>query len=358
MTTRDNKIYFFLYNQPENNQIILKGITTKISKVYALDNTNETFSFAENKDNISITIPASYSKKNEINVIVIEGADKITYKPTKAIALKPSLELNKENSQRHYSFSAVDYYASYRSTVKHTWHVTTPVDKAVQPVLMYSNEEKDKQVELLINDIKTPVTFSDGTPVALNNTNVKWGTTSISVEKKQWLLFDDLPGDIKNIDLQKKWGKEDWTVVKDWKNDTLYEKQAGMFTNWFSHHEVVSDKATKLLVSIPTNDGLAVYLNGEELYTINNPTKDYTKQTTVLLPLEKGVNKLLVKHSCRYEKNIKMGIVTKIPQTLYKKALPEIKLIKDRFNKIDLQLPAQYPVHQNINTPNVSIELK
>ena len=54
MTTRDNKIYFFLFNTPADNKVVLKGITSKISSVFALDAATETLTYHQNSDSLTI----------------------------------------------------------------------------------------------------------------------------------------------------------------------------------------------------------------------------------------------------------------------------------------------------------------
>ena len=162
MTTKDNKIYFHLFNSPTNNQVVLKGVLSKIKKIYALDAPEETLVFNQNSDSLTISLPNLFLKKAAIRVIVIENDGIIAIKPKNNIELKPLLTLSNQNAQHQYSFSGVDYYTSYRSTVKYEWHVHNGAKNKVQPTLFYSDEEKEKSIVLSINGKQIPISFSDG----------------------------------------------------------------------------------------------------------------------------------------------------------------------------------------------------
>lgn len=356
MTTHNNRIYFFLLDEPVNNKIVLKGITSKINNVFPLGATTETLSYHQNSDSVTISVPPSFYKKNSIRVVAIENAGKITLKPENTIALNSSLTLNASNAQHHYSFSGVDYYSSYRSTVQYNWDVHTASAKKVQPVIFYSDEEKGREAVLSINGTKVPISFSNGEVVPLSESTVKWGPIAICGQLPGFI--DHLNGDLKELDLHQKWEGKDWIVPGNWTNNAYYQKPAGMFQNWYWLQEISTPVPAQMLIRIPTNDGVSVYLNGQELYIVNNPTKDTALQTTVLLSLKSGTNKLLVKYFNRFSKNIKMGVFTNVPQVLYKTVLPEIALDKNRVYPIALQLSSQYPIHQNIHAPNCSIQLK
>lgn len=354
-TTRDNKIYFFLLKKPVDHKIVLKGITSKINRVYPLDAPQGKLSFKENRDSLTISLPDSF-EENTVRVIVIENKGTITLKPAHNIALRPSLILDKENATPHYSFSGVDYYSSYRSTVQYTWDIHSSVSRKILPTVLYSDEEKGRDMMLSINGIQMPFSFSGGDSIAIPKQEITWGNIAICGQLDGFI--DHLNGDLKDLDINKKWGDKSWLVMDKWSNNTLYQKPAEMFQNWYWLQEISTPTPTQALIRIPTNDGVSVYLNGEELYIINNPTKDTGLQNTVLLPLKSGKNTLLIKYFNRFSKHVTIGVFTNIPQVLYKKVLPETPFEKNKTYHIKMYLPPEYTIHTNIHAPNFSIELK
>lgn len=357
MTTRDNKIYFFLFNTPANNQVVVKGLASKISKVFPLDIAGKALTYHQNSDSLTISLPDAFLKNDVIRVIVLESEGKILLKTENTIAFKSPMVLNSRNAQHSYSFSGIDYYSSYRSTVQYAWNLhTSSTTQKVQPTILYTDEEKGREAVLTIDDKKFPISFSGDESVSLNESETKWGAVAICGQLSGFI--DHLNGDGKDVDIKKKWGGKDWIAMDNWTNNISYKKPAGMFQNWYWLQEITSAVPTQILVRTPTNDGVSVYLNGEELYIVNNPAKDTTLQSTVLLPLKAGTNKLLVKYFNRFERNVRMGVFTNVPQVLYKKLLPEVSMEKNKTFQVSLQLPQQYPVHQNIHAPNCIIQLK
>lgn len=337
ISVRDNKLYLFVFDN--SSTVAIKGIQSNISKVYPLDDPATMLEHKLTKGSLSVTLPPSKS----IRVIVIECAEKIAVKEKRPLAVGNSTILNSRNALKHYSFSGVDYYGSYRSTTHLSWNMQSAANKKVSPVVYYSNEEKDRNYVLMINGKAMPLTLSGGEEVLLKNgdKDVSWGKAWVS--DLQYGFIHDVDPDPKNL------------VAVDWDTDVIPFKAARMFQNVYYVQEVTASRDTEVMIETAQCDGVTVYLNGQELYTINNPEEDRVVQNTVLLPLRKGTNKLLVKYFNRFSKQIPLGIVTKSPQVLYKLTLPGMMLEKGKVYEMDLKLPSEYPVHKNIHAPNLSI---
>ncbi len=355
MTTRGNKMYFFLLQTPPYNKILLKGISSKIGKLYPLDAPDELLDFTQRGDSVQITLPISFVKKGSVRVITLENMGSISVEAQNVLPFELGLRLTSGNAQRHFSFSGIDYYSSYRSLVKEAWNIRAAATTTVQPTIYYSNEEKGQKITLTIDGKKTPIDFASGVAVNLEKSDLTWGKAAIIGSFAG--SIHDINSRINKLDIKEKWGSKNWTVQEDWTLNKTYRQAAKMNEGWFWLQDIVATAPSQILISVPTNDGLAVFLNGQELYLINNPNKDSTLQSTVLLPLVKGNNKLLLKYYNRFGKSVKMGIFTNVPQVMYKKALPEMTLAPKKIYAIDLEQTAPTLIHQNLHVPNCYLEL-
>jgi hypothetical protein len=208
---------------------------------------------------------------------------------------------------------------------------------------------------LNIDGKQTPISLTGGKAVSLPRPDVKWGDVYTLGEAPG--LIGSLHGDVKDIDVNQQWSKKDWIKMSDWNNTKLYEKAADNYGNWYWFQEISSSGPADVLAQLPLNDGVSVFLNGKELFTINNPSRDQSRMASILLPLTNGSNKLLVKYFNRFGKSIKVGALNNSPQVVYEKSLTKVEFEKGKTYEIMLQLPSAYPIHQNIDAPNVEIKL-
>jgi alpha-L-fucosidase len=111
-----------------------------------------------------------------------------------------------------------------------------------------------------------------------------------------------------------------------------------------------------MLVGITSGDGMLVALNGKQLLEHNSPDKTPQSKDILMLPLKQGKNQLLVKLFNNFQKNIPIGIDHSVPQVLYQKELPPVRL-DNTFTPVRWSLSDPATPHQTLIVPNLSLQL-
>ncbi len=355
ITFKGNKAFFHVWELPANLQLPVTGINTKLKSAYLVDAPTERLIFQQQGDRVTMQLPNSLLKESPVRVVALEFDGEISVPPPPALPLTSTLSLSSYNATHHYSFSGIDYYGSYRRTVRYEWNILT-TKKTVTPVITYSDEEKNHTLILQVDGSNYPVVLDNGMPQELPSSKIKWGPVHVVGELKG--LIGSRHGDAGKVDLQKPWGRRSWESIPQWSNQDLYTKPAEEFANWYWYQTVSVDKPAEILVQLPTNDGVSIHLNGKERFVINNNDRDPSKLTTVVLPLTTGENQILVKYFNRFGKEIKLGLLPRTPAKVYQLTLSPISLVGGKTHTVTLRLPDSHTMHENVDAPNVKINLK
>jgi alpha-L-fucosidase len=235
------------------------------------------------------------------------------------------------------------------------WDLLPAESSAITPVIYYSEEEAGREGLLDINGTPTSVSFSEGIPSPLPPVELTWGPVYTSGPHAGFL--DQPNGDPAEANPGQPWGSGIWTPRNDWKNNTLYRLPAAMLENWYWLQQITAATPATALVGLPTNDGVAVYLNGEPVYVGNNPLQEVGKRTIVRLHLRQGENTLLVKSFNRFGKQVEVGVFADVPQLQYRNELPSFQVTAGEPLRIELRNAPDVPVHRDLGMPNVWISL-
>jgi alpha-L-fucosidase len=304
---------------------------------------------------LEIDLPEQFLKGNGIRVLRLEMGKFPEPTPMSGLKEVSSNLLARENATPLYSFSGVDYYGSFRSMVGLRWDLLPAENKTIAPEICYSQEEAGRGALFDINGTPTPISFTGGAPFPLPPAGLTWGP--VYTNGPQTGFIDHPGGDPAGARPGQRWGDKPWVLREDSQNDSVYHLPAHMLENWYWLQEVTAAGPARTLIRVPTNDGLAVYLNGEQVYVGNNPLQEAGKRTTLLISLRQGKNSLLVKSFNRFGKEVEVGVYTREPQFLYRKALPPIALKAGQPVRMELQNAPDVPVHRDLGMQNVWVVL-
>jgi alpha-L-fucosidase len=361
LTSRPNKIYLHLLSAPENGQITLPGLTGKIKSVSVLGEGLKP-RYSQNAAGVKITVPAGLDMAKEYKVLAIEFAGGFKVPPANIVAdqVKP-LILNSHNAFKHFSSSGVDYSNRYQSTVKESWSLSPVKNETLTPVVYFTENEKEKSIDLEINGKVSVVALKGGDSEELNNdpAAIAWGPLYQS--GSYYSGPGGVHGNLKDVDVSKPWPGDKgvvWEKRADWKNNETYEVKADRNTATYLLQEITADKDQPFLVRITSGDAVTVSLNGQILDEHNNPFKVKMMQDVILLPLKKGKNQLIVKFYNGFEKSSTIGIATDVKQVIYHKTLKPLSVEKGRYYPVSWQLHNPLSLHTTLGLPNVRLELK
>ena len=356
LTRKGNNLYVHLMDTPPDGKVRIKGIAGGINSVVPLDDPKRELRHRLEKDTLEITLPGNFLKEKTIRVLRLEMRQFPETKPATDLIPVSKGILDRENATPLYSFSGVDYYGSFRSTVGLRWDLLPADSKTVTPVVCYSREEAGSEGILDLNGKAVPVSFTGGEEVVLAAPGITWGPVYVNGPLPGFI--DRLHGDPAQAEPGQPWGEQPWVLKESLQNNSAYRLEAAMLDNWYWLQQITAATPATVLIGVPTNDGVAVYLNGKPVYVGNNPLKEAGKKITLLLHLEEGENTLLVKSFNRFGKEVEVGVFTDVPQVLYRKRLPAISPKKGEPFRIELRNPPEVPVHRHLGMPNVWIYLE
>lgn len=361
LTSRPNKIYLHLLTAPENGQISLPGLTGKIKNVTVLGEKGKP-KYSQNAAGVKITVPEGLDIAKEFKVICVEFVNGYKVPPANILVdEKKPLILNGHNAFKHYSSSGIDYSNRYQSTVKESWTLAPAQNETLVPTLYFTENEKEKSIDLEIDGKASVVALNSGVSENLKNNpaGINWGP--IYQSGSLYSGPGGVHGNLKDLDISKPWpGEKDkaWEQKPEWKNGLTYEVPADRNTATYLLQEITSDGDQPYLVGITSGDAVTVSLNGQILDEHNNPFKVKMMKDVILLPLKKGKNQLIVKFYNGFEKSSTIGIDKDVKQVIFHKTLNPLSVEKGKYYPISWKLHDPLSPHTTLGLPNVRLELK
>ncbi|OFX59530.1 MAG: hypothetical protein A2066_11145 [Bacteroidetes bacterium GWB2_41_8] len=354
VTAKKNCLYLILSGTPQES-LILKGISGKIKQVSLLNQPTIKFRTKADKGNLTIAVPETLFQKDDFKVIKVEFAEGFKVKPEN-IFEGNNITLNLSNSLKHYSYSCIDYYNNFRSTVKQEWNFSK-TGKQVIPVVYYTAGEIGKNIELSWNGTDELVKLQNGTEIHLDTSQIQWGKRFQYGSFQS--SFEEVPEKVTSqINPATDWRNRSnltWKETSDWKDGEVVSIESKPLQSWFVLQEISSETSQEQLVEISSGDGVIVWLNGENLVMHNNPRNSVLNSELVLLPLKPGKNQLLIKFYNRYGWKMEFNINKSVPQKIYRQELTPRNF--SGLNNCSLKLHNPESVHETIRMNNVSIEL-
>jgi alpha-L-fucosidase len=354
VTAKKNCLYLIL-SGTQQQCLILKGISGKIRQVTLLNQPTFKFKIKAEKENLTITVPETWFEDDDIKVIKVEFAGDYKVKPDNIIQGN-NISLNLSNAIKHYSYSCIDYYNNYRSTVKQEWNFLKTA-KHVAPAIYYTEREIGKSIDLSWNGTDELVKLQNGSEIQLNTSQFQWGKRLLYGSFQS--SFEEVPEKISpEINPSVDWTKRSnlsWKESLDWKDGEVVSMESKPLQSWFVLQEIRSEKAQKQIVEISSGEGVIVWLNGENLVMHNNPRNSVLNKELVLLPLKAGKNQLLIKFYNRYGWKVEFSINKAVPQRIFRQELTPRNF--SGLNNCSLKLHNPESVHETIRMNNVSIGL-
>ena len=364
ITQKENRLYLHITKNPDDNKINLNGLEGSVESAYFLDN-GQPLTYSINEAGVAVEVPES-EQTDDIRVIVLGFEGDFYVRPDHTITADlltsggvPGLILDRRNSHKHHSFSGVDYYSSFRSTIRESWTFSEEIRSSFSANLFYTDAERGRSLELITPAGIQLVSLDRGEEYVIRDDfdDLTFGPLYVNghrysnIDGRDWMQYE--------IDLSRPWPSVNgtlWEVVEDGPG-TMLTKPAGRNINWFLMQQIDSDVESDLLVKLERTDGVQVVLNGEEIYVHNNPHKENIKSDLVILPLRQGINELVVKFYNRFERETTFSLDYDLPQTGFRKHLGEIEFPGSSGQRLIWQEYDPVSIHSNLAMPNLRLEL-
>jgi alpha-L-fucosidase len=358
ITSHKNRLFLHLIDPPADGIISLHGFEGNPDKCYFLDDPYDKPEISFSNDEITLTLNNS-AVSSDIRVVVLEFTNGYFVRSDNLINTIPSGELivlDRKNSDKQYSFSGVDYYSSFRSIVGESWEIDRNINGVFHPLIYYSDGEKSESIEIITPEGTRSVRLHGGEKVEIHS-EIEAGPLYLNGPISS--RIDGKTGMENDVAINLPWptDRHSYWIDSGSVPGEIIERPVRRSQCWYAWQEIKSVQNSELLVKILRTDGVQVFINGEEIYTHNNPLKKEHMEDILLVPLKKGRNELLVKFYNRFNRTISFSVDHNIPQVLYRKSSEAITFPGTAGQGIKIQKHKPVSAHSNMATPNIKIEL-
>jgi len=359
ITSRKDKLYLHVMEQPKNGNILLPGLDGKITKMSVLAD-GTPCAWQKDAKGVTVKLPATVNPAHEFQAIEIVFEGGYTVPPINIIPYAKNLLLDQHNAFKYYSNSGIDYNSRYQSTIREEWTVLAGANARHTPVLYYTDQEKGRAIELSLNRQTAIITLEGDEEMKMKNNVAGLGWGPIYLQGPLSSGIDGIHGESANIDPAKPWGRRAAKIWEQtsWKNNEIHSLPGDLTQAWYMLQEITSPVDQQILVSVTSADAVTVLLNGKTLVLHNNPFKKESIQDVVLLDLKKGKNQLLVKVFNCFQKEALMGISIDVPQRLFIKKLETVNLNKGEYFPVYWKLAHPVTPHETLNLPNLRLMIQ
>lgn len=348
ITTKDNALYLFVENIPLSNEISLSGYEGSVSEVKVLAN-NQACNYIETKEGLTIQLPTL--DVDDIPVLKVSFKDTYSVKPENVIAKGM---LHHHNAVHTYGHSSQDYYGGYKSLIGYDWTFRSSKAKA-NPTIYFTDNEKGKLVAISIDDAVQEVMLlaQNVKTVHLHKESIKWGGLYSKRGRGVFGFVEEEQGHkiIPSV------LKESWTPVQGFHYGEKQTMKMNARGSMLLMQEIEATKDQTIAVEIGSGNGVYMLLNGEYLTAHFSTERKEWQTETVLLPLKKGMNQLVIKYYNRFEENLYYSIQPLASWPIYSQQLQPTTLGKGKTHKVSMELAQPNSKVSPLRLNNVEIKV-
>ena len=299
ITTKDNSLYLFIEEAPSSGEIFLAGYEGRVDEVKILSN-NQLCDFTEKKDGLRIYLQTLDT--DHIPVLKVSFKDGYVVKPYNVIQKGV---LSHHNAVHTYGHSSQDYYGGYKSLIGYDWSFKTN-KKKINPSIYFTDNEKDKLVSIRIDDTEQQIKLlgENSKTIYLSKSSVKWGSLYSKRGRGVFGYIEEEQGTIIPTNVI----KENWTPIEDFNYGEKQSVKLNPRGSILMMQEIESTKDQTIAVELGAGNAVYVLLNGEYITAHFSPERKEWQTETLLLPLKKGMNQLVIKYFNRFEDKLNYSI--------------------------------------------------
>lgn len=256
--------------------------------------------------------------------------------------------LTAQNATPDYSYSCFDYYSNYRSTVAYQWTIDRKTLR--QMTFVYTAQEAGQTLDVDIDGKAYEVKLASEMAYGIRCCRVTAGPRYLCGPGSG--LFDGPQTLNASLDKPLGWGKA-WEPVRA-DEDTIAVQP---LESYYLMQELTADEATDYLMEIGAGNGVDIFLNGHSIRKHLNPYRCIFRPETVVLPLQKGTNQLVVRLYNRFERHIVYRLRPAASQTVYRQRFTPTDLPEGRTHTIRVRKHGLASPHTDTELSNLRIEL-
>lgn len=327
--TKEDRLFAFVENIPESGKIELSGFNGKVKGVTQLAS-GDKLPYNQNKGELEIDL-STVSSGEDIPVLKIMFEDGYTIIPPSIVT---NGILTSRNAISLFGHSSLNYYAGYKSVIGYDW-ILYSRKSPVSPLITFTENERGRKIELEIDGRRHPVTLeADASEtVRLPGNSVKWGNL---YRKPGRGVFGNVEEEgIQRVDVNRAGSR--WEAVDEFHYGESYTESILQRASVVFLQEIESTDEQTVAVKIESGNAVYILLNGEYVTAHFSPDRVKRQEETVLLPLKKGRNQLIIKYYNGFEKEFSYGITPLDEWTVYTRKLASVPLGKGVDHQISIR---------------------
>jgi alpha-L-fucosidase len=329
ITTKEDRLFAFVENIPESGKIELSGFNGKVKGVTQLAS-GDKLPYNQNKGELEIDL-STVSSGEDIPVLKIMFENGYGIIPSSVVS---NGILTSWNATSLFGHSSLNYYAGYKSVIGYDWRLYSR-KSPVSPLITFTENERGRKIELEIDGRRHPVTLeADASEtVRLPGNSVKWGNL---YRKPGRGVFGNVEEEgIQRVDVNRAGSR--WEAVDEFHYGESYTESILQRASVVFLQEIESTDEQTVAVKIESGNAVYILLNGEYVTAHFSPDRVKRQEETVLLPLKKGRNQLIIKYYNGFEKEFSYGITPLDEWTVYTRKLASVPLGKGVDHQISIR---------------------
>lgn len=292
VTLKGNALYLFVDKSFIPAVCRLEGLRGTVERVVLPE--GEPVGFGKKEGEWEIYLREDLQKESPLSVVRVELAGRFAFEPVHHLV--NSGLLTPANAVPVYAYSSMDYYSGYRSMIAYRWGFRSG-KRNLRPVLYYTENERGREVVLEVDGEERKIVLENGKLLREEKVGgIKWGKV---YRKSSGSVFGSFPRADFPVNLA-----DGWEEVPEFRYGERSETPMRERSSVLWLQEFTADREMELPVEIGSGNGIQVWLNGNCITAHTSPRGNAYRTETVLLPLKRGKNQLLLKLYNRFEKKL------------------------------------------------------
>ena len=330
VTASKDALYLFVKSEYAGKEIELDHLDGNIGSVGLLSSgASLRFRSRGGKETATrVVLPAQFASSYE--VVKVAFRDGFSVIPENVVS---SSQLTPTHAECDFGHSSLNYYAGYKSLLAYNWSFASK-KKDITPEIYFTEDETGRSLLLEV----------DGTSQELTLRSSRYQTIRTSAKDVQWgpiyrkpghgvfgFLDEEQAAPVSARELEENW--EQITAFRYGEKLThpLGERESLLFLQ-----EIRSSRDQLAAVEIGSGNAVYILLNGRYLTAHFSPGRVNHQTETVLIPLQKGMNQLVIKYYNGFEKELCYSITPLREWRRYSQKLPTMQLTRQELHRLRL----------------------
>lgn len=359
-TYNPSNIFLHVTKVPDESNIVLYGINNPITSISTLLAPYTPLTSTVSGATTTIEMGMINLTFNPSTILRVQYTGDLDIIPGKLMYpdANGSFNLSIHNANTTWAVDGSNYYTTVPSVISESWDLANAKESPYLIMLYYTQEEKNKQIRVRINDHEEVLDLSKYKTFRQAPEDLGIIPSQINTQGPfAGLSMNSHPGPIGYSTPGEPWGANGrtWTEVPYAEDGKFLDINPGLMGSYYYLFNVMSSKESTRIVAFGTDDAFSIWLNGKYLYSTGYSSEGNVH--FIELPLHQQSNSLIVKNM-NSKGDYKSFYSFKVDQIIFEKELSLTKLIPQKNNHIEIRLANPDHPSENLGIPNLKIAIQ